>query len=456
MKEHRNSMVLYTTAVCNLNCRYCFIDKNPSLQKIDTLLDKSYNEDKDYYFNFAKEMFFKDNLTNIQIWGGEPSLNYMRAFYTFQKCIEYFPNFKEVFTSTNLTGPNFFEQFFSFIEVFRTDPLRNFTFNLQLSLDGPTEINDQNRGEGVTQKITNNFFKLIQELQEKDLPPNLKINLHFKQTLDSSSIRLLQTKESIIAYYKFFEQYYDFFNEYNKKEQIYLVTGGIPNTACPSPHTKEDGLLFANLCKLCYEIEQENKYNNILPWQPALMPFRGCNKVSYVKTLSGVCLGHCGSGRSVIGLLPNDMISCCHNGFVDLISEYKKNALAGNSSHMNDVTIEKSLFTNTKASLIFKKNSKEFDYYEQQVEEYYYKSSTVKISTYASMIHLLALTDQVDSKYKDLEEATKAAQFIMWSTAYCVRDNLNTTGSIYLPPLGLLKLTLNGAREWIEKGVKKA
>jgi sulfatase maturation enzyme AslB (radical SAM superfamily) len=51
----RDTLTLYTTAVCNLNCSYCYIDKNESLIAIDEMLDKSFIGD--YYFNFAKDMF---------------------------------------------------------------------------------------------------------------------------------------------------------------------------------------------------------------------------------------------------------------------------------------------------------------------------------------------------------------------------------------------------------------
>ncbi len=34
--------------------------------------------------------------------------------------------------------------------------------------------------------------------------------------------------------------------------------------------------------------------------------------------------GHCGSGRAVIGLLPEDKISVCHSGFTDIVEEYKQ------------------------------------------------------------------------------------------------------------------------------------
>ena len=86
METCRRNLVLYTTATCNLNCSYCYIDKNPALKRIDDLLDQSFQGD--YYFNFAKEMFPNPkNLIEVQIWGGEPTLRLDRSFYTIRKLI---------------------------------------------------------------------------------------------------------------------------------------------------------------------------------------------------------------------------------------------------------------------------------------------------------------------------------------------------------------------------------
>lgn len=454
MKEHRNSMVLYTTAVCNLNCRYCFIDKNPALQQIDDLLDKSF-KDENYYFDFAKEMFERDKLRTIQFWGGEPTLNLMRVCPTIRKCIEYFPNATEFLMSTNLVGHNFFEQYFGFLKMLGEYPNKQFNFSLQLSLDGPTWINDINRGKGVTEQFTKNYKILLEKLQS-DLPSNVICAMHFKPTLDSSSIANLQTKDAIIEYFKFFETFYQTFEDINRNKNVSMAHV-IPNTACPSPHTKEDGKLFANYCKLAYEIECENLKNPIFKfYKNGIRSFRPREPVCNLPmSLARNCMGHCGSGRSVIGLLPNKMISCCHNGFVDLLADYKKHVLAGESTHMGDVTIEKALFTNQKNALIFAYGSKEFEDYEKKVEVFYCEKSPLKISNLASLIILLALTDQIDSKYANKEEAIRGAQFIYTATSYCVRDNIGTTGSLYLMPLGLIKLLLNGAREYIELEVQR-
>lgn len=49
MEKNRTTVILYTAGVCNLNCRYCGIDKNPILKDIDEALAKSF--EGDYYFD---------------------------------------------------------------------------------------------------------------------------------------------------------------------------------------------------------------------------------------------------------------------------------------------------------------------------------------------------------------------------------------------------------------------
>lgn len=453
MIQDRQSLVLYTTAVCNLNCRYCFIDKNPALKQIDDFLDDSFLASPDYYFEFAKKMFLKDKLEEVQFWGGEPFLGMHRAYPTIKKLIEYYPNLNRFLVSTNFVSSCFFKEFYGLIDVLNQYPERTFEFSLQLSIDGPTNINDLNRGTGVTAQFITNFTKFIKELQDFNiLKAHVNCNLHMKPTLDASSIEQLQTKEKVIEYFQFFEQFQETFNNFNNRNNI-RYSLPIPNTACPSPHTQEEGKQFANYCRLTRLIEKENQTHHYFKYYNEITSFVPFCKIPYEKRrLSGVCMGHCGNGKSTLGLLPNNKVSCCHNGFVDLISDYKKFVLTNDSDHMGDVTIEKGLFTNQRNSLIFDANSEEFEMYEKQLECFYNPDDTAKVTNIVSLILLMANIGQIDAKYKDKEEAIHGAYFLLTATSYCVRDNLGTTGSIYMYPLGLIKLLLNGAREYIEQG----
>ena len=56
MVQDRHTVVFYTSAVCNLNCRYCAIDKNPALVEIDRKLEESFQGD--YYFDYDNYVIY--------------------------------------------------------------------------------------------------------------------------------------------------------------------------------------------------------------------------------------------------------------------------------------------------------------------------------------------------------------------------------------------------------------
>ena len=68
MVNERDTAILYTCGVCNLQCRYCGIDKNPVLKDIDAVLGKSF--EGDYYFERLKKYFpNRGQLKRIETWG---------------------------------------------------------------------------------------------------------------------------------------------------------------------------------------------------------------------------------------------------------------------------------------------------------------------------------------------------------------------------------------------------
>lgn len=447
----REHLVLYTTATCNLRCVYCYIDKNPALVKIDKELDKSFKGD--YYFNFAKEMFpDPQQLKWVEFWGGEPTLRLDRAYETVEKLIGYYPNLSNFFMSTNFTGSNWNDQFFGFIRMLQKYPNRRFFFNLQLSLDGPEYINDAQRGKGVTKKFEEHFISYIDMLNEVlNIPGNnVEIIAQFKPTLTSPIIHnLIQDKKNIIDYYQFFDSFKDYFeNNIKVPKQFADFHLTIPNTASPSPHTKQDGKDFAQFCKYCEEINLENRTGKkYFKYFSDIMPFVPRCKVNYDSASYTQSCGACGSGRFTVGLLPFDYISCCHNGFVNLISDYKEHC-----EKNKDTALDFRMFMDKSNYMIQTKES--YKQYEKNVAFAYTDTSGVKLGNMAAMISLLAKNHQIDEKYVTPREAQKAALFIQMSTAYCFRDNVASTGSAALFPVGILKLLLNGAKEVIENDIR--
>ena len=192
-----------------------------------------------------------------------------------------------------------------------------------MSLDGPTEINDNNRGKGTTKKFTENYAKLVSTVGDiLNEIPNLIITPHFKPTLDADNIATLQTREAVLDYFKFLETFLDVSSR-NVRHQNWWMGAALPNTATPSPHTVQDGKNFANFCKICTELMEENLKTPLLKHYQHLTLFRPREHYRcHLASLDKGC-GTCGTGRTILGLLPNNLISVCHNGFTDLIGEYK-------------------------------------------------------------------------------------------------------------------------------------
>ncbi len=342
--------------------------------------------------------------------------------------------------STNLAHDNAVDEIFHLLsEVNKCS--REITLSLQLSLDGPTYINDTNRGKGVTERFSKNFSRLIAEV-DSFLSKNeyITISAFNKSTLDIASIESLQTKEKIIKYFKFLEVYQSIAE--NSKNPRFQYNASVPNTACPLPITVELGKKFANLCKLSREIIEENSREHYFKYYDSITPFdmgefkdtQICNK------------GCCGTGKICVGLLPNRLISTCHNGFTEVLSTYKQYAIE-NEERVS--TLQNAFFSDLMT------NDMVFPYeqlvnYEQQIEEFYNSESRNVTITLVGQIQLLAAAGQIEAQYKNISKAIEGALFILSHTSYCIRDNLNTSGTKTLTAPNLIKLLLNGAKEYIE------
>lgn len=439
----RREAILFPCATCNLKCRYCNIDKNPVLKQIDDKLAESFKGD--YYFNRIKEYFpLPYQLKQVSTWGGEPFLHMERVYETIHKLINYYPYFSSMYSSTNFSYPNWTDKFFGLMEQFEKYPYRKFSYQLQLSCDGPEYINDAGRGEGVTKKCLANFDKLVKELPTR-LPSNVTLHITIKSTLDVSSVKELNSKEKIIEYYRFFED-----NFIKKIRDLgydnVFIYDSIPNTAVPAPITKEEGENFAVFCKYSREIQNEisnhfDYYSNIIPYYRPNDGFDLNDVDTYV-----VCDNTCGSGSLAVGFLPDNLISVCNEGFTQIFDEYKKiAALSHENSEESTITYDDA-FGERGRNLCM--TDEEYKIYESHMANYCTLNARATTAVIANLIVTTALAGQIEERYKDIHWAVKAARFIR-ILAYCVKDNYNVTGSVTLVPIGLIRLLLNGAIQYL-------
>ena len=195
---------------------------------------------------------------------------------------------------------------------------------------------------------------------------------------------------------------------------------------------------------------QENIYSKYFKYYSEIRPlidflYYDINGENENTLNSNGCL--CGSGTTVIGFLPYNKISICHEGFTSLIDDYKK--YASNSKRIDKGTIEFDNFIQEQKNK-YCLTEEQYKEYEYQIDKYYQNDSKARLTNITSSILVLAMCGQIDKRYLSQREALKAARMIFNHTAYCIKSNYNVTGSITLVPFGEIRLLCNGALDYLK------
>ena len=444
LSKDLETAIFYTCGICNLKCKYCGIDKSPILKQIDEALEKSFQGD--YYFERVKKYFPNQwQLKRIETWGGEPFMRMDRIYPLLHQLINYYPYLDSLFSSTNFSYPEWLDQVLGLLNELGKYPERDFTYELQLSIDGPPYINDNNRGNGVTEKCIKNYIKLLEAIRDEKIPSNVHLSMCFKATLSIENIHYLNNKDNIIKYFQFFEEnFYEPFIDMLKTATNVSFNLTSPNTAVPSPVTVEDGKVFAEVCKKCREIEKENIEKQYFKFHNVITFLHG--GVHQEVMTYNYPYHTCGTGTTMIGFLPDNIMSLCHEGFTQFIEEYKKIAATSDRIETTVISFDKFL-AEQKTMLCADDNG--CDAFMDKMRLYYNSSTRSRLINITNQILALAMSGEILDCYLDHSNALKAAIFIQSHGAYCIKDNYNKTGSITMVPHGFLKLLLNGAMDYI-------
>lgn len=361
-----------------------------------------------------------------------------RTHSLLRQIINYYPYFDSLFSSTNFSYPEWNDKVFDLIKLLGEYPERDFYLKIQLSCDGPEYINDRGRGNGTTKKCLENLQKFLERFPSEK-KKNVHVTLSVKATLSVETIELLDSKKKIIDYYTFFED--AFYKKIIEVENLQFSTA-LPNVAVPTPATKEIGKLFGIFCKNCLEIEKEAyKY---FRFQQKIRPYVSLdcfekNDEQFTNFTSRACL--CGSGSSVIGFLPNDMVTICSEGFTHMADEYLK--LLQNRDES-----QKTVLVNNDSNKRFMcLTDEEYQKYEKQVQLFDNPNYAI-MANLSLFIKALAFSGQIKSEYQNDKKALRAARYI-FKIGFCIKDNYNVSGSITTIPIGTIKLLCNGALDYL-------
>lgn len=446
MKELPESIEIFMTSKCNLRCDYCYISKNQALVEYDTHVKECHTNH--VYLDKIKELY-KDReqeLKALSLWGGEPTMGLQRFVDTLDDYLFAFKNLYSFSFSTNMTFGN--KAIYNLMDKLAQHKDRSFFINLQISLDGPSEINNYNRkgyieNTDINEVIVKNTLEFIDYVNKKDYK-NIVIEQHFKPTLSMEIInKFLATEDQIIAYYQYFECIVDLFKSHNKALGLTFQNPPLPNIAVPGEYTSQDGKDFAAFIRRCKNVMQRNQEERIFKYYTELVWFQ--EHINYTKKMlkEGVleqCL--CGACKGQYCIDSNGKLHMCHRGFLDSNDRYIQQ-----SCKTQDLNILKQ---STREYTLSKKLTS-FDFDKITTDELYQKhlaaireNNEMRISASLAIIHELALCGQISEIYKDSTEMRLLGALFMLRAENCLQDAAMGAGSYYLKNPSLIKLYLNG------------
>lgn len=437
-KYKLRNIILYTSALCNLKCSYCYIAKNKYLNIVDRELKESFNGN--YYLDFIdklSDVFDTSHIEYIDMWGAEPTLGFKDVADTIKNISTKYKTIKGFYSSSNFSSPVILQNILYLLS--KLDD-RNYTYKQQISIDGPKYINDANRGVGTADGIIYNINSLLENY--KEIPNNIELSLSFKPTLTIDQIYGMLSKDKIIEYFKFFED--ELILPIREKLNIHIGYPGITLVA-PGMYTQEDGRMFKEFCTICKKIDSEKhlKFSKATPYH-----FRSTKPWDkFDEDIYNLGYGFCGPGISNIGLLPGYNLCLCHRTFTSICEQYNNQA----SEYVSPFSNPK-LYEANKRFHTFCFNIDNAELMLNNFRIYKDRKNTTILSSMSSLIMLLAHSGQILEKYKTQHNALLASKAVLSVFGYCPKDSIDVVGTISSTFTSPLKILLNGALDVICEG----
>lgn len=444
---------LLGSSACNLSCSYCYLTKNHSFNSFDKLIRQSW-ETKDY-LQIIKEVFSKlnsdpKNLSDLQLWGGEPTLHLDLIKKCGEELGEIFPNITHFLIPTNWYLVNI-EDLIEFIynldkgiSKYRTET-SILGFHIQASIDGPPgEFNK--KGHCVSwdqyQKNFDTFCNIIEKM------PKLQ------NTEIVFAICPTAAQQTILENLSSYDQIYEFklwvkkVNNYAKNriknihnvKIVFRAESMIPRIAISQTTDLEQATELTKIVRLI-------DYSNIIleldpPEDTEIQLFHDTRGESNYLAKNHECPE---SNENAITLMPDGTIAECPCTFSENNEEYKQELL------------NKKDYWKYKSCLIREPNFYNPLNCSQQEKEYsnwyvygggFLETNSVYMSLNLSMAYEMALSHQIDYNYALDQNLLLQHYMASYMTAECYREHVNVTHNHFLADHNMFRRWFNGYTEY--------
>lgn len=428
-------ITIFTTALCNLNCSYCYIckDQNGGLKQIDDDIKECF--DKGLYIKQVLDLNpnHHDTIKEISLWGGEPFLKIYRFINHLPEFFTNFPNLHRIDVSTNMTLSDHFERIQDLVKAVEENysllniasNKKKFNIDIQISVDGYKEMNDVTRGVGVTDAICSNWKKILRNLVFN--PNIIEINFYTKSTFSKTSWHFVDTPEKAYKWCEFFDQ--SLHLPWRESNSFVKYRHGMWNNAMPSEYCKADGIRYTEVTKAfrdAYEDVKKNlpsfkDYDTIIAEASTTIgtlnnEYRG----NQDELLHDMKCKRCGMGCGVFSYnlvpIPHNKFTMCHRGLFDSYIDYIK--VMSNQDHLNGLA---SLWSSIDAKKYWIFDKDQLLQMHDTINKLYEYRNQIFYTDLVQQIRQYAKSGLIDSKYENLEEIEKTIPIFLLQSQ-CIQD----------------------------------
>lgn len=433
LNRHLCAVEILTTGYCPFNCKYCYIPKSDKMHNIHKDIIKSLESGK--YIEYLKATYGVD-LEYLSFWGTEPTLTLKYLINLLPVIKKEFPKLKRILFSTSMMNTP--GEIFNFAKALINNDF-NIMFGVQISIDGPSWVTDENRIKGSGEAIPKNFLKLVKDLNRINTK-RVKIWFHWKSTHNIENMKMfLENPSRIHEYVGYFASIEDKFNKINKNKNITLTKASPATLAVPGKYTSADGKIFTKYIKLLHD---NNYYTAYYIRLKRVFDFWNDLRNSSQFTCSG--------GDSNLGLASNNKYHICHRTFYLDNEDYIQSILDTDIENWDISLFERGTIDFIKKYYIVEsKDMSRFLYVMRGFHDFW----RLRICNIISLLNELAISGQIDEEYYN--NKTLALLFAIFSCTClsCPMENLLNTGSMSITFISLLRLFCNGAFKEILKEI---
>lgn len=445
---------VYFTGICNLNCVYCF------QPKLSSHMSEENNKIKEWLSSgkFIEDIknIYGDNIKDLSLWGGEPTLNLPQLQERLEDIFKEFQKVISIDMSSNFST----SQIVSYVENFlleleRCNKLfdRKVIFNFQISIDGVSELNDKTRIGSSSDTIMSNVTEFLQFVTDNNIK---SVKISFKGTHGADGIKWLSEGDNLEKHYHYFDDYRALWEE--RKFSIIPKCAEYLTFVTPGHYTQEDGF---NLAKITEKLVSKEFQEG--PWKSSIKPTFDTQLSSKfketfdhllrykVRDFEGelACNTTCGATRGIVGLSYDGRLHWCHSTYFfnqdsmnqivenNLVHDFEKHYGFDFKNYENFVEGRSIVNTNNDIAVLRTINLG------RGLNRYL----SLRVQLFDMLVRELCISGQISSCFEDSHMRNLAVGYLLYSGLECISNNNWEYGTPWIRGTDQFKLLLNGTFE---------